>query len=278
MTHENLTAVFEQVRKTAPLVHCITNYVTVNDAANVLLACGASPVMADDAAEAAEITALCSATYINIGTLNARTVESMRTAGKKAVELRHPVVLDPVGAGASVLRTETVRCLMDSVAFTVIKGNMSEIKTIAHGSGTTRGVDASVSDAVTDENLAESAAFVRDLAVRTAGVIAVTGAIDIVSDGTKTYACRNGHPMLASITGSGCMLGALVAAFCGTGAGCAVDAAAAAVCAMGLCGEQAYRKTVSAGGGTGSFRSYLLDAVSLLTPDAFAEGIKIESC
>jgi len=276
MKKETLTTVFEAVRKTGPLVHCITNYVTVNDVANMVLACGASPIMADDKAEAAGITAICSATYINIGTLNARTVDSMVLAGKKAEELHHPVVLDPVGAGASPFRTDTVRRLMDSIHFTVIKGNMSEIKTIAQGKGTTRGVDAAAADTVTEADLDAAAGFVRSLAVRTGSVIAVTGALDIICGGGTAYICRNGHPMLKSITGSGCMLGAVVAAFCGANPENPVEAAAAAVSAMGLCGERAYRKTADAGAGTGSFRSYLLDAMSMLTPQSFAEGCKIE--
>lgn len=278
MTNEKLTRILETVRKTGPLVHCITNYVTVNDVANMVLACGASPIMADDMAEAADITALCSATYINIGTLNVRTVDSMLLAGKKAAELHHPVILDPVGAGASPFRSDTVRNFMDNVQFTVIKGNMSEIKTIAQGSGTARGVDAAPSDTVTEENLDDAVGFVRKLAVRTGSVVAATGAVDIISDGNRTYVCRNGHPMLKTVTGSGCMLGAVVAAFCGANPGNPQEAAAAAVSAMGLCGERAYRKTAAAGAGTGSFRSYLIDAMSLLTPESFAEGCRIEEC
>ncbi|MCK9169925.1 MAG: hydroxyethylthiazole kinase [Treponema sp.] len=276
MKKERLTTLFESVRKTGPLIHCMTNYVTVNDVANMVLACGASPIMADDEAEAAGITAVCSATYINIGTLNARTVTSMLLAGRKAEELHHPVVLDPVGAGASAFRTDTVRRLMDNIHFTVIRGNMSEIKTIAQGTGTTRGVDADAADTVTEENLDAAVGFVRSLAVRTGSVIAVTGAFDIISGGGAAYVCSNGHPMLKSITGSGCMLGAVVAAFCAANPGDAAGAAAAAVSAVGLCGERAYRKTAETGAGTGSFRSYLLDAMSLLTPQAFTEGCKIE--
>ncbi|HAH61579.1 MAG TPA: hydroxyethylthiazole kinase [Treponema sp.] len=276
MTNEKLTRILETVRKTGPLVHCITNYVTVNDVANIVLACGASPIMADDKAEAACITALCSATYINIGTLNARTVDSMLLAGKTAEELHHPVVLDPVGAGASPFRTETVGRLMNSIQFTVIRGNMSEIKTIAQGGGTTKGVDADAADTVTEENLDDAVGFVRKLAGRAGSVVAVTGAIDIISDADRTYVCRNGHPMLKSITGSGCMLGAVVAAFCGANPGSPLEAAAAAVSAMGLCGERAYRKTAAAGAGTGSFRAYLIDEMSLLTPQFFAEGCRIE--
>ncbi len=276
MICEKFDALLENVRKTGPLIHCITNYVTVNDVANMVLACGASPIMADDAAEAADITALSSATYINIGTLNARTIDSMLLAGKRANELHHPVILDPVGAGASSFRSKTVRQLMDSIRFTVIKGNSSEVKTIAQGSGTSKGVDADTADSVTDENLDTAIGYVKELSARTGSIIVMTGAIDISTDGDKAYVCRNGHPVLKSITGSGCMLGALAAAFCAANPACLPEAAAAAVSAMGLCGESAYRKTAAAGCGTGTFRSQLIDEMSLLTQQSFTEGCRIE--
>ena len=147
-----LKTAFENLRSRSPLIHNITNYVTVNDCANMVLACGASPIMADDAAEVEEITAICGGLNINIGTLNSRTVTSMLLAGKKANQLGHPVVLDPVGAGASRLRTDTAFRLLREVQFTVIRGNISEIKTLASGAGTTKGVDADVADKVTEEN------------------------------------------------------------------------------------------------------------------------------
>ena len=163
----------ENVRNSVPLIHNITNYVTVNDVANVLLACGASPIMADDEGEVEEITAICSGLNINIGTLNSRTIPSMLKAGKAAQALNHPVVLDPVGAGASALRTETARRLIREIRFTIVRGNMSEIKTLAAGSGNTRGVDASVEDVVTEENLESAIAFVKDLSARDGAIVAV---------------------------------------------------------------------------------------------------------
>ncbi|MBR2382173.1 MAG: hydroxyethylthiazole kinase, partial [Anaerotignum sp.] len=129
----------ENVRKTCPLIHNITNYVTVNDCANVLLACGGSPIMSDDVDEAEEITTICGGLNINIGTLNQRTIPTMHKAGRKANALGHPVVLDPVGAGASVLRTKTAKELIEDVQFTVIRGNISEIKALALGTGGARG-------------------------------------------------------------------------------------------------------------------------------------------
>ena len=185
------TSILAEIRRKAPLIHCITNYVTVNDVANVLLAIGARPVMADDPAETEEITALAAGLCLNIGTLNARTIPSMLLAGVRARVLGHPVVLDPVGAGASVLRTETALRLLDEVRPTVIRGNISEIRTLAVGTGTTSGVDADAADAVTEENLAASADFLRAFAARTGALVAVTGAIDLVTDGRDCYVVRN---------------------------------------------------------------------------------------
>ena len=157
---------FENLRRTCPLIHNITNYVTVNDCANMVLACGASPIMADDAAEVEDITTICGGLNINIGTLNSRTITSMLLAGKKANQLGHPVVLDPVGAGASRLRTDTAFRLLRDVKFTVIRGNISEIKTLASGAGTTKGVDADVADKVTEANLDSAVAFAKPLQPR----------------------------------------------------------------------------------------------------------------
>ena len=152
----------DNVRRTTPLVHNITNYVTVNDVANILLACGASPIMSDEPEDVEDITSICGGLNINIGTLNSRTITSMLLAGKKANQLGHPVVLDPVGAGASRLRTDTAFRLLKDVKFTVIRGNISEIKTLASGAGTTKGVDADVADKVTEENLDAAVAFAKD--------------------------------------------------------------------------------------------------------------------
>ena len=154
-------SILENVRRKCPLIHNITNYVTVNDCANILLACGASPIMADDKEEVADITSVCAGLNINIGTLNSRTIDSMLIAGKQANILQHPVLLDPVGAGASKLRTETAYRLLKEVDFSVIRGNISEIKTLALGCGTTKGVDADIADKVTEENLEEVIDFVK---------------------------------------------------------------------------------------------------------------------
>ena len=203
----------ENVRKGVPLVHNITNYVTVNDVANILLACGGSPIMSDEPEDVEDITAICGGLNINIGTLNQRSIEGMFRAGKKANELDHVVLLDPVGAGASALRTNTAVELMEKIRFTVIRGNISEIKTLALGSGTTKGVDADVADAVTEENLDNAVKFVKDFAAKSGAIVAVTGAIDLVSDGKSCYVIRNGRPEMGRITGTGCQLSGMMTAF-----------------------------------------------------------------
>ncbi len=269
--------IIKNVKNNTPLVHNITNYVTVNDCANILLACGGSPIMADDIEEVEEITSICSALVINIGTLNSRTVESMLKAGKKANELNIPVILDPVGAGASKLRTDTTFRLLDEIKFAVIRGNMSEIKTVgkADTSGT-RGVDANVSDSITEENIHEAVKYISSLSEKLSAVVIVTGAIDVVSDGAKTYAIRNGHPMMSKISGTGCMLTSVIGAYCGANKDDIIDAAAAAVCAVGLCGELAYEKMRKNDDGTSLLRSHLIDFMSKIDDEMLKEGAKVE--
>lgn len=192
-------SILNNLRRTVPLVHCITNYVTVNDCANALLAIGGSPIMSDDIEDVKDITAVCNALDINIGTLNTRTISSMLEAGKIANTLGHPCILDPVGAGASALRTETAKKLIDEIHFTVIRGNISEIKALALGTGAARGVDADAVDAVTGKNIDSAINFLRDFSKKTGAVIAVTGAIDLIVDENSAYAVRNGRPLLSLI-------------------------------------------------------------------------------
>ena len=179
----------DSVRRTVPLVHNITNYVTVNDVANVLLACGGSPIMSDEPEDVEDITSICGGLNINIGTLNQRSIQAMfRRRGKGRRLWAMCVLLDPVGAGASALRTNTAVELMEKLPFAVIRGNISEIKTLALGSGKTRGVDADVSDAVTDGQSGRRRGLCQGLCPpQTSAVVAVTGAIDLVSDADRCY-------------------------------------------------------------------------------------------
>lgn len=269
--------ILQNVARKTPLIHCITNYVTVNDCANILLACGGSPIMADDAEEAADITSICDGLLLNLGTLNARTVTSMRIAGQRANALSHPVVLDPVGVGASSLRTRTANTLLRDVQFAVIRGNSSEIRALSQGIGSTKGVDADIQDATTENNLPAAIENAKYLCGKTGAVIAVTGAIDIVTNGRKTHIIRNGHPMMSKISGTGCMLTAVIAAYCAANPDNLLDAAAAAVCAMGLCGELAHERTRAVNGGTATLRIALMDAMSRLDAETLAGGLKLET-
>ncbi|MBQ8869312.1 MAG: hydroxyethylthiazole kinase [Oscillospiraceae bacterium] len=271
-----LSQMLKNVRERHPLIHNITNYVTVNDCANILIACGGSPIMSDDPQDAVEITSICGGLNINIGTLNARTIPSMLSAGKRANELSHPVILDPVGAGASALRTETANRLLDEVKFSVIRGNISEIKTLALGISNTQGVDASSLDAVTADNIESVIAFAKEFSEKTGAVIAITGATDIVSDQNNTYVITNGVPMMADITGSGCMLTAMTAAYITANPENILMATAASVCAMGLCGEKAFEIVAKNGEGNSSFRNRLIDCVYNLTADELEKGAKYE--
>ena len=265
----------EEVRKKTPLVHNITNYVTVNDVANVLLACGGSPIMSDEPDDVEDITTICGGLNINIGTLNKSSIEGMYRAGKKANELGHVVLLDPVGAGASALRTNTAVGLMDKISFTAIRGNISEIKTLALGSGTTKGVDADVADAVSEESLDGAVKFAKDLAAKTGSIIAITGAIDLVADADRCYVIRNGRPEMGRITGTGCQLSGMMTAFLVANPDATLDAAAAAVCTMGLAGEIGWSR-MQEGDGNSTYRNRIIDAIFNMDGKTLDEGAKYE--
>lgn len=264
------SGLIKNIRKVKPLIQHITNSVTMNDCANVTLAIGASPIMADEAAEVREIVAISQALVINTGTLNKNAVESMFAAAKEANKLGVPVVLDPVGAGASSLRNRTVKELLEQVRFSVVRGNLSEIRFIAGLSSTTKGVDASEADL---RGGAESAAAaVTALAQRLGSVVAVTGAVDVVAGGGRTVRMENGHKMLGSVTGTGCMCTSLIGSACG-----AVDdyfaAAVAGILYMSVAGEIAFEKAGQ--NGSGSFHIALIDAISRLDARTVEERARL---
>ena len=254
----------ENVRKNVPLVHNITNYVTVNDVANVLLACGGSPIMSDEPEDVKEITSICGGLNINIGTLSKRSIEGMFAAGERANELGHATLLDPVGAGASTLRTNTAVELMEKIRFDVIRGNISEVKTLAQGSGTTKGVDADVTDAVTEENLEEGIAFTKAFAKKAGCIVAITGAIDLVSDADRCYVIRNGRPEMGMMT-----------AFLTANPEQKLEAAAAAVCTMGLAGEIGW-SYMQKGDGNATYRNRIIDAIYNMDKETLDKGAKYE--
>lgn len=242
---EDVAKALENVRAQCPLIHNITNYVTVNDVANIVLAVGASPIMADDIAEAGDIASIAGALVLNIGTLNARTVESMVEAGKRANQAGVPVVLDPVGAGASALRNETTARLIKEVKLTVLRGNLSEISFIAGEQSNTKGVDAGEADADND-----AVAIAKKVAKQLGCVVGITGQVDVVSDGTRVAKIENGVKLLGKVTGTGCMTSALVGSYCGANRD-AFTATVAGIATMGMAGEISYK--AQADRGTGSF-------------------------
>ncbi|USG99003.1 hydroxyethylthiazole kinase [Thermococcus argininiproducens] len=197
----------EKVREKRPLVHNITNYVVMNTTANALLAIGASPVMAHAIEELEEMVALANTLVINIGTLDEHKIYSMMKAVKTAKDLKKPVILDPVGAGATKLRTKTSLRILEAGEISVIRGNFGEIAALLGEHGKTRGVDS----AVYDEQVAKKLA--RDASKEFNTVVAVTGPVDYVSDGEKVYAIENGTPLLGRVTGTGCMATAIIGAF-----------------------------------------------------------------
>lgn len=273
----NLKECMENVRANTPLVHNITNYVTVNDCANILLACGASPIMSDDINDVEDITSICSGLNINIGTLNGNTIPSMFAAGKKANQLSHPVLLDPVGAGASDLRTKTSLELLNQVQFTAIRGNISEIKVLASGSGNTRGVDADISDTVTKDNIKSIIEFAKEFARKTNSIIVITGATDIITDGEKAVCVYNGDASMSKITGTGCQLSAMMTAYICANPENVFDACCTAVIAMGVCGEIA-KKRMTADDGNSSYRNYIIDAIYNLDSDKLERWARYDIC
>ncbi|MGX8703262.1 MAG: hydroxyethylthiazole kinase, partial [bacterium] len=211
----------------------------------------------------------------NIGTLNKCSIEGMYRAGRKANELGHVVLLDPVGAGASALRTNTAVGLMKEIKFTAIRGNISEIKTLALGSGTTKGVDADVADAVTEETLDAAVAFVKKLAAKSGSIIAVTGAIDLVANADRCFVIRNGRAEMGKITGTGCQLSGLMTAFLVANPENALEAAAAAVAMMGLAGEIGWAN-MQAGDGNSTYRNRIIDTIYNMDAEMLEQGAKFE--
>lgn len=270
-----LQEIHRNTQKLVPLVHNITNYVTANDCANITLACGGSPIMADDILEVEEVTAMSNALVINTGTLNERTVKAMFVAGRKANELELPVILDPVGVGATRLRSDTIMNLMKEVYFSVIRGNSSEIRAIT-GNGNTRGVDASLKEQITDVTVDEAIELAKWTSKRTGAVIVITGRIDLIADHDKVCLIRNGHPMMSRVTGTGCMLTSMIGSFCGANPDKLYEACISAVCAMGMAGEYAYEKIMERNEGTASYRQYIIDFISKMDDLLIEKGAKLE--
>ncbi len=253
----------QRIRENKPLIQNITNFVVMNCTANVLLAMGASPVMAHAANEVEDMVAFAGALVLNIGTLTDDWVVSMILAGRKATALRTPIILDPVGAGATPLRTTAAQAIIDQTAVSVIRGNASEILSLGGQESTTKGVDAtsSVQDA------AQAALL---LAKELKTILAITGPIDLVTDGSRVLSVANGHPLMPYVTGTGCSATAVIGAFTAVDSDC-LRAAATGLAFFGLAGEIA-GKTAT---GPGSFMIHLIDSLYTMTPEQLVKGCRI---
>ena len=244
-----LKEILEEVRKKEPLIH-----------ANLLLACGASPIMADEEGEVEEITASSAGLVLNMGMLSQRVIPAMMKAGIKGNEIGIPVILDPVGAGISSFRRETVEKMKEVIHFAVIRGNASEIRALSGNTENGKGVDAASADRVTEENVGQMVEIARECSKKMNSVVILTGTIDVVTNQEESFLVLNGHPMMKKVTGTGCQLSALTAAYVSVCPDKPLEAALAAVCAMGVAGEKAYGRMRSEDG-SGSYRMYLMDGM-----------------
>ena len=251
------------VKEKRPLVHHITNYVTVNDCANVTICAGGAPVMSDEAKDIVDISKIASAVVLNMGTLNERTVESIIISGKVANENGVPVVFDPVGAGASNYRNEVAARVLSEVKVDVIKGNAGEIGVLSGVGGEVRGVDSVSSN--NDRLAAET------LARKYGCVVAMTGETDYISDGERTVVLKNGDVLMECVSGTGCMVSSVVGCYVGAN-GVSVDSVAAAISAFSIAGELAAKTSK----GPGSFKVNLLDCLFGLTTEQFDSMRKVE--
>ena len=258
-------ATLRALRDRRPLVHQITNYVVMNETANVTLALGALPVMAHAEEEVEEMVAAAGALVLNIGTLSPHWVEAMLLAGRRANEVDVPVVLDPVGAGATAYRTDSAKRILDAVDVAIVRGNAAELAALAGRRAEIRGVE-SVAGEGSGAELARASATVLGR------VAAVTGRVDHVSDGERVIAVANGDPLLTTVTGTGCMATAVTGCFVAVRPDAPLAAAAGALVAFGVAGEDA----AAGASGPGTFHARLYDALYNLDPDRLDERARVE--
>ncbi len=252
------------VREKKPLIHNITNYVVMNYTANALLAMGASPVMAHAQNEVEDMASFAGALVINIGTLEDDWITSMLKACKKASEMNTPIILDPVGSGATALRTNAAKKIIEESRLSVIRGNASEILSLRHADSKTKGVDSIHS---VDEAAQTATVLARELNT----ALAITGPVDLVTDGERVVRVSNGHPLMGYVTGTGCTATTTIGAFLGVDDD-PVSATATALAFFGLAGEVAGQKAEA----PGSFMIGMLDALYTITPEDLKAGSKIE--
>lgn len=245
--------ILKNVREKRPIVHCITNYVTAADCANILLTAGASPIMADDPEEAAEVTSIADSLMLNTGTLSKERLRAMLLSGSCARERNIPILLDPVGAGVSAFRTGAVNSIISQVKPDVIRLNLSELCSISLSTKNYSGIDSHC-----EEDIEETIDLAGEYALKTGAVIGVSGEIDVVTDGTRTALIKGGHEMQRKITGSGCMLSCTASAFCAANTEDLFNAAVSAFGLFSACGKAAYTDGI----GTASYKNNFFDAMT----------------
>ncbi|MGL5269498.1 MAG: hydroxyethylthiazole kinase [Selenomonadaceae bacterium] len=266
---DKIAAVRHQVKNHTPLIHCLTNHISINDCANVILTVGAKPIMAEHPAEVADITTAAKALVLNLGNISETRMQAMNIAGKVAQQKGLPITIDLVGVACSTLRLAFAREFIATCKPAIVKGNISELKAFGGLSTSAEGIDASPSDMLTDQNAVEVFSFLKNLSQRTGSIIAVTGKTDIISDGQNIYLLANGCEMLSAITGTGCMINALAGAFLAGGA--PLIAAISALSLMAISGELAAAKAA----GPGSFKIHLLDNLFCLQPEELTARLRL---
>ena len=262
----------DYVRMNRPLVHCITNYVTINDVANNILASGGNPVMAENPKEVAQIVKNANALYLNFGMLSDLKLEAMINAGKAANENKIPIVLDPVGVGATEYRQEAIKKLMSEVHIDIIRGNMSEIKCLASFEVKQKGIDSD--ELVEEESLDDHINFLKGYAKYMNSIISVSGPIDLVTNGDVCYCIYNGNPMMSRITGTGCQLSGLTASFAGASHDLFMATVAATI-TMGLAGEIALTHLKEYEGNS-TYRNLIIDSIYRMNKRMIEQGEKYE--
>ena len=254
----------KNLREKRPLIHNITNYVVMNYTANALLSCGASPVMAHAKEEVEEMVSFAGALVLNIGTLTPNWIDSMLKAGKRANELNVPIILDPVGSGATKLRTDSAKRLIDELEIRVVRGNASEVLSLAREGSRTKGVDSIHS---VDEAADAASMLARELNT----TLAITGAVDLITDGERIYRVSNGHELMGYVTGTGCTATVIIGAFLAVDDD-SVEATTTALAYFGLAGEKGAAKAQA----PGSFQMSLLDALFTIDEEQLKDGAKIQ--
>ncbi len=265
----NIIEILHKTKSGASLVHCLTNPLTANDCANMILSVGARPIMAQHPVEVEEITAKSKALVINIGSITDERIEAIFLSGKAARLHQIPIIFDPVGAAGSRLRKELSAKILEELQPDVIRGNLSEIKALAGIEIQTDGVDAAPEDKITGENIFSFAEIIKAFSIKQKAVVAATGKTDIIAYKEKVYLIQNGTPMLSHVTGTGCMCTSLMGAFCGQGNNLTGTMAASIV--MGIAGELAELSS----NGIGSFKVALFDQIYHISEEHIKERGKI---